>query len=257
MHITSILQFKDEKNNGNLARYLDSISRYCDRLVAYDDGSTDDGSEFLLNWHDKYGGRQLKQLSLIKSDTNDYAAEVSHKDQMLKRALQLGTDWIFRIDADEVLEATGEENIRTWLEENDRNGFDSVAFRNANLWRHPNFYRLDSQFNDFVSCRLWKNNGNLRYDKVERGLHQRAVPDGLKNETWCPYITLHYGFASSESILHKYHMYKAHGQNGWALHRLVDERTLKLAESVPGWFRNPLEKVSVSQIINRPLVSMI
>lgn len=257
MHITAILQFKDELNNGNLPRYLDSISRYCDRLVAYDDGSTDDGRRFILNWHNKFGGRQLKDIYLIQSDSNDYAAEVSHKDQMLRKALHLGTDWIFRIDADEVVEAAAEDNLRDWLEKTDKDGYDSVAFRNANLWRHPCFYRLDSQFNDFVSCRLWKNNGQLSYKEIKRGLHQRAVPDGLSNETWAPFITLHYGFASSESILHKYHMYKAHGQDGWALHRLVDERTLTLARSNPSWFREPLEELPVSQVINRPLVSMI
>lgn len=262
MKLACLLQFKDEANNGNLDRYLDSISRYADLLIAYDDGSTDTGLDLLMNWYRTYSGRQLKQVEIIEGGTNDYAAEVAHKDKMLRRGLEMGVTHFMRIDADECLEAAGETGIREWIlseMERPENGgdFDSAAFRNANLWRHPSFYRLDSQFNDFISCRLWKNNGKLEYKNIKRGLHQRAVPDGLEKETWCPYITLHYGFASSESILHKYHMYKAHGQDGWALQRLVDERTLSLGRSQSCWFRNPPEELPISQVINKPLVSML
>ncbi len=269
LKLTVMLQCKDELKNGNLPRFMDSISRYADALVCYDDASTDGSYEYLLNWDKAWSGRQLKDIHLIRSDKNDYANEVAHKAQMLEKCLEIESSWIFRIDADEVLEKDGEDRIRKLCEYpaskgghimklgGDEWNIDSFAFRNANLWRHPSFYRLDSQFNDFVSCRLWKNNGNLSYKEIKRGLHQRAVPDGLVKEDWAPFITLHYGFASAESILHKYHMYKAHGQDGWALHRLVDERTLTLARSNPSWFREPLEQLPLSQVTNRPLVSML
>lgn len=255
--LSLVVQMKDELKNGNLPRFMDSVSRYADAMVCYDDASTDGSYEYLLDWQKEWAGRQLKDVYIIRSETNDYANEVEHKSKILKKCLEIESSWMFRIDLDEVVEAAAEDNLRDWLANADFQGYDSVAFRNANLWRHPSFYRLDSQFNDFVSCRLWKNNGNLSYKEIKRGLHQRAVPDGLVNETWAPFITLHYGFASSESILHKYHMYKAHGQDGWALHRLVDERTLTLAHSNPSWFREPLEQLPLSQVINRPLVSML
>ncbi len=242
MKLTAMLQMYNEMKFGNLPRYMHSIARYCDALVVYDDASTDDSVAYLddfLSEPELYSVR-LKEIHIICGESNDYAAEVDHKAQLVAKAIEIGSDWIFRIDADEVIEKAGEEGrMRELCEEGLENGIDSYAFRNANLWRDPGFYRLDNSFNDFISCRLWKNNGKLCYNQTKRGLHQRAVPDGLTNEGWADIITLHYGFAFNESIVHKYRMYKSHGQSGWELERLIDERTLKVNKSNPDWFRNP------------------
>ena len=254
MKLVTILQQYNELNNGNLPRYLDSISRYTDALVVYDDASIDGSLQYVKEWKKSFGGKQLKEVIVISGEKNDYAAEVSHKEKMLNIALEIGADWIFRIDADEVLEKKGEDEIRQLCS---TSKVDSYAFKNANLWRHPNYYRLDNSFNDFTSCRLWKNNGKLKYNNVKRGLHQRAVPDGLDTEDWAPFITLHYGFACAENIIAKFKMYKEHGQQGWELYRLIDERTLRLAKSNKEWFRNPPEDLPMHKVINRPLVSMV
>lgn len=255
MKITAMLQMYNEFENGNLERYMHSVARYCDVIVVYDDASTDDSLEYMHTWADWARGRcliegtssdwKLREVHIITAEKNDYVAEVEHKAKLLELAIDIGSDWIFRIDADEVIEMRGEEGrIRELCKEADKTGIDSYAFRNANLWRSPAFYRIDNSFNDFVSCRLWKNNGELRYNNTKRGLHQRAVPDGLSNEKWADIITLHYGFASDESIVHKYTMYRSHGQKGWELERLIDERTLKVNKSKPEWFRNPPPNVN-------------
>lgn len=245
MKLTAMLQMYNEMKFTNLSRYMNSIARYCDALVVYDDASTDGSVEYLEEWQqwisdgDKHTWR-LKEIHIIRGESNDYAAEVNHKAQLVEKAIEIGCTWIFRIDADEVIERRGEDGrMRKLCEEGDAAGIDSYAFRNANLWRSPGFYRMDNSFNDFVSCRLWKNNGKLNYNNVKRGLHQRAVPDGLTNEKWADIITLHYGFAFDEAIVHKYTMYKVHGQCGWELERLIDERTLKVNKSNPEWFRQP------------------
>jgi hypothetical protein len=49
---------------------------------------------------------------------------------------------------------------------------------------------------------------------------------------------IHYGFATDEAIIRKFHTYKEHGQTGWALERLVDERTLAVRRIKPEWFRD-------------------
>jgi len=234
MKITAMLQMFDEMKFGNLKRYMESVSKYCDALVVYDDASTDGSVDYLREWDNNI------EIHLIRSRSNDYAAEVAHKAMLVNRAIEIGSDWIFRIDADEVIEKRGEDGrIRELCIEGDKTGVDSWAFKNANFWRSPAFCRVDNLFDKFISCRLWKNNGNLKYNKIKHGLHQRAVPDGLVNESWADIITLHYGFASDEAILHKYYMYRNHGQTGWELDRLVDERTLRVAMSDPGWFNSP------------------
>lgn len=248
-----MLQMYNELEQGNLPRYMESISKYCDAIVVYDDGSTDGGMEYIIEkWSDKI------QISFKRNESNDFIDEVSHKSDLLEMARSINTDWIFRIDADEVIEKAGEDGeIRRLCEEGDGGGIDSIAFRNANLWRHPGFYRLDNAFNDFVSCRLWRLKDTVKYNSTARGLHQRAVPDGLIKEGWADIITLHYGFASDESIIRKFLTYKSHGQSGWDLYRLIDERTLKVAQSKPEWFREYPEGADFQQVFEAPVASKV
>jgi hypothetical protein len=267
MKIAAILQMFNEHSmvfadgKSNLQRYIDSVAKYCDILVVYDDASTDNSKKLVQGvaqaLHSSGNNYQLKKIHLIEGEKNDFKAEVEHKSKLLEAARELGADWVFRIDADEVIEKRGEDGrIRELCSYGDDNGIDSFAFKNANLWRHPGFYRLDNSFNDFVSCRLWKVSENLCYNDTKRGLHQRAVPDGLEKEEWADIITLHYGFASDESILHKYFMYKGHGQSGWELERLIDERTLRYSSSTPEWFENPVNKIDPNDVFNIPLVQL-
>lgn len=261
MKITAMLQIFNEMKFNNLKRYMHSISKYCDALVVYDDASIDGSVEYLEKWNIAHCSSdiRLSEIHIIRGQENNYAAEVDHKAQLVKRAIEIDSNWIFRIDADEVIEKKGEEGcIRELCAEGDRSDIDSWAFRNANFWRSPAFCRIDNLFDKFISCRLWKNNGSLAYSNVKHGLHQRAVPDGLKNEATADIITLHYGFASDESILHKYHMYYEHGQRGWELDRLIDERTLRVAPSNPCWFNNPPKEINAFEFFqNRPLLRML
>lgn len=253
MKITAMLQMYNELEQGNLPRYMDSVSRYCNAVVVYDDGSTDGGIQYIIDeWSDKI------EVAFHVADGNDFANEVSHKAKLLEMAKNIGTDWLFRIDADEVIEKSGEEGkIRELVEKASNKGTDSIAFRNANLWRSPAYYRLDNAFNDFVSCRLWRLSDSVKYNETSRGLHQRAVPDGLKKEEWADIITLHYGFASDESILRKYCTYKSHGQSGWDLYRLIDERTLRVAKSKQDWFRDKLPDAAFEDVFSVPVASKV
>lgn len=253
MKLTAMLQMYNELEQGNLPRYMDSVSRYCDAIVVYDDGSTDGSMSYIINeWSDKI------EVAFKRNDSNDFIDEVNHKSQLLEMARDIDTDWLFRIDADEVIEKTGEDGgIRRLCEEAISEGIDSYAFRNANLWRSPAYYRLDNAFNDFVSCRLWRISDNVKYSKADRGLHQRAVPDGLKKEAWADIITLHYGFASDESIIRKFLTYKSHGQEGWDLYRLIDERTLKVAKSNPDWFRSPPKQIDFKEVFSTAVAAKV
>lgn len=253
MKITAMLQMYNELEQGNLYRFMESVVKYCDAIVIYDDGSTDGGMENIIHyWSDKI------QIHFKMGDKNDFADEVSHKSELLEMARDIGTDWLFRIDADEVIEKRGEDGrIRKLCEEGDSKGIDSYAFKNANLWRNPAYYRLDNAFNDFVSCRLWKISDNIKYSKTDRGLHQRAVPDGFRKEGWADVITLHYGFASDESIIRKFLTYKSHGQDGWDLYRLIDERTLKVARSKPEWFGSYPEGSDYQQVFATSVASKV
>jgi glycosyltransferase involved in cell wall biosynthesis len=239
------MQIYNESAHGNLKRCLESMTKYCDEIVLYDDGSTDDSLQV---------ARQFTDL-IIEGKQNDFSNELFHKQQLLELALSRNPDWIFWMDADEVLEKKGEQGgIRKLCES--AGDADSFAFKEVNLWRCHNYYRLDSQYNDGIFCRLWKNNGKLVMN-TQKGLHHRQAPMGLSKEGLCDLKVIHYGFASDDNILRKYRTYKSHGQAGWALHRLVDERTLQLAPVDTEWFTQPPAPVNPNDVYRTPLVAKL
>jgi glycosyltransferase involved in cell wall biosynthesis len=241
MKIIGFMQVYNEVEKGNLNRCLDSLSKYCDDIVIYDDASTDNSVEVARTYTEH----------VIEGKSNDFAGEAEHRQELLELALKLNPDWIFWIDADEVLEEKGERGGLRYICEN-AGTYDSFSFQEVNLWRCPNFYRIDSQYNEGRFCRLWKNNGNLKMPSG-RGLHKRLVPESLSSEGDANLKVLHYGFASDDSIINKYVTYRSHGQRGWALQRLIDERTLTVAKSNPKWFNYELQPADKNDIYRTPI----
>lgn len=245
MMLVGMVQVYNEVENGNLERCLESLSRYCDAIQIYDDGSTDNPKPLYDNY----------QCDVIWSSENDFKNELAHKQQQLDRCKELGADWIFRIDADEVLEPMGEKGIRNLCEDDEH---DSWAFHTINLWRSRNFYRIDSSFNDVIFNRLWRVPPmGLRF-KVERGLHKCNYPLGVtQNEGLAPFEIIHYGFASDKAILDKYRMYREHGQTGMALNRLIDESTLIVRYSKHRWFQEPLVDTTLEKVCGTPIKQLV
>jgi len=234
----------NEVEKGNLRRCLESMDKYCNEIVIYDDASTDSSVKV---------AREFTDL-IYRGQVNEWGKEAEHRQQLLELALAHSPDWIFWLDADEVIEKEGEQGgLRMLCEAAE---FDSYAFHEVNLWRTPAFYRLDNSYNDGWFCRLWKNTGELVIEN-KPGLHQRLVPKGLKNEGQSGFQVLHYGFSSDDRILDKFTTYRAHGQSGWPLWRLVDERSLKVARSNPDWFDYELPDVKPNDVYKHPLLSKV
>lgn len=247
MKLIAMIQVYNEVENGNLARCLESVSNYCDAIQVYDDGSTDDPRGL----YEKYN------CDVIYSEENDFKNELAHKQRQLDRCKELGADWIWRIDADEVIEQVGEQGgIRALCD--DSFGHSSWAFHMVNLWRHPAFYRVDSSFNDVVFNRLWRVPPEGLHFKVVEGLHQTNYPIGATdNEGFSDLEILHYGFASDQAIVDKYNMYKKHGQTGWALNRLIDETTIQVKKSRVSWFKDGLRAAKLNEVFKVPISSKV
>ena len=242
-----MIQVYNEVANGNLARCLESVSNYCDAIQIFDDGSTDDDPYDL---YEKYG------CDVIWSTKNDFTNELTHKQIQLDRCKMLGADWIWRIDADEVIEQVGERGgIRAHCEDTSH---DSWAFHMVNLWRNPAYYRVDSSFNDVVFNRLWRVPSEGLHFKVVEGLHQTNYPIGATdNEGFSDLEILHYGFASDQAIIDKYNMYKKHGQTGWQLNRLIDETSVQVNRSRVSWFKYGLSEAKLNEVFKEPISSKV
>ena len=237
MKLTCILQMYNENThkgvdgNTNLKRFMDSVSKYCDSIVIYDDNSIDNSRDLACSYSDKF-----EDLVVLRGKENTFKDEIAHKQLSLDVCRDIDSTHILWLDCDEVIEAKGERGgIRAMCENMEKGG---VNFFQRNLWRTDRYYRTDELWAQGLFCRLWRVTDLLHYD-VKMGLHQDLAPKGIVGRSTTPLKVIHYGFATSDDILRKYYLYKSHGQSGHELNRMIDESALRLAKSKPEWFNNP------------------
>lgn len=244
MKLVGFAQCYNELSKGNLKRCLDSMSKYCDTICIYDDGSTDGSADAALEY---------PKVRLLRGKGNDFSRELYHKDELLRFTLDQSPDWIFWMDFDEILEKRAEDGGLRHFAENAE--YDGYTFHEINLWRSEKYYRIDNQFNDGLFCRLWRNNGQLSY-APSHGLHHRQYPDGLMSIKDSHIEVIHYGFASDANIIGKYHTYKDNGQAGWALYRIIDESSLRLSKTKAEWLGREPVGPSLEEI-NQSIISKL
>lgn len=236
----------------NLKRFMDSISKYCDALVMFNDGSTDDSRDLVWSYQSR-GMLQEIEMPSNPPGENNFKNEVYHKARSLEHCRRLNADWIFWLDCDEVIEQVGEQGgIRSLCEDAKS---DAVNFFERNLWRTDKYYRVDELWAQGLFCRLWRLTDNLHYD-VKPGLHQSLAPKGINKIITSNMKVVHYGFADDKSILRKYKTYKAHGQTGRDLDRLIDERTLRVRKTHDGWLEE-LYGPGLEEAYNKPLRKLV
>ena len=237
--LIAFIQIYNENKKGNLERVLNHISRFCDDIVIYDDGSSDNSYEIASKFTN----------NIIRSDVNDFKNEVEHKQQLLELALSLNPDWIIWLDADEVFDRDGESfGIRALCRYGQRNKIDSFSFQEYNLWKSENQYRVDKHWHKLWQIRLWRNNGKLKFD-VKHGLHQKLYPMNLKKKCTSEIKVIHYGFSSLEKIEQKYQMYKTNEPGAWYLGMFKDEKEIHLRKFSRDWFPMSVFRITVVCLI--------
>jgi len=97
MKLVVNLQMYNEVVLGNLERCLENVKQYADEIVIYDDASTDNSIEVASEYTDH----------IIHGEVHNVCQELAHKQLMLDYSMKLGADWVFWIDADEILDRNG------------------------------------------------------------------------------------------------------------------------------------------------------
>jgi glycosyltransferase involved in cell wall biosynthesis len=103
--LTAALRVKNEAHN--LPRCLANLERFCDHIVAYDDGSTD-GTLDILRAH--------PLVRHVVSFEKDFYHETMDRSIALALATLTNPDWILRIDPDEEFEERAVRHVRELLE---------------------------------------------------------------------------------------------------------------------------------------------
>ena len=253
MNIIGFLQNFNGVENGDLRRCIESMRMVSDEIYVYDDASTEDVWPIYQDF----------DCIVVRGAKNEFNMEIHHKDLLLRKLLgdHPRCDWICWFDSDAVLGDffSDRERVNDALSEVKKNDLVQVYLHNLNLWRSENYYRIDLEYNDLWHCVFWMNTGQLHYNPTG-GLHQKQFPVPYKRTDATQDIRvgairfqednqqlLHYGFADEERILRKYFTYKAHGQIGYPLDRLVTEKKrawsdghatqgMDLEPAKPEWF---------------------
>lgn len=234
MKIVGFSQLRNELENGNLHNWLRNMSEVCDVIYIYDQAS-DDGSQEVYKQYNTV---------VVQSDKNDFENELICKNLLLDeiKINEPDTDWIFWMDGDTLLDGRLNRRVIESIFTNNPN--DGITLGHHNLWRSDIWKRVDDQYDYFHlvgRTPFWKFKLEL-YFPTESGLHksQNEKPVGVNKTQRIPYNLIHRGFATDYQILKRYNLYKSKGQTGWALERLISEKTLQVEKinvfSLPNWF---------------------
>lgn len=257
MKITGFAQIRNELSKGNLENWLKQMFEICEFVYIYDQNS-DDGSKDLYKIY--------PNLIVIESPINDFKNEIVCKKILLEKLLceQSDTDFILWLDGDSLLDnnltINNNEVLNSICEYAKKNEIDGILFGHYNLWRSDIYYRIDNAYHDLNGgvCALWRNNGKLSFKSIN-GLHRPQYPDGVVKFYKVDFSIIHRGFATDYQIMTKYEVYKENGQHGWALDRLLDEKTLSVNKIdyniLPRWFKiiddtDPRTKEKIINIYN-------
>lgn len=230
--IVCICQIYNELEKGNLPRFFKYIKPLVDVIVIYDDGSTDGSYEYAL----------LKTPYVIRGGKNDFSDEIRHRQTMLEKAIELKTDFILWLDADEILTNNAKEELPKICQTMIEKKIDGINLHELNIWRSATWRRMDSLFDNGWFTRIWRVKDELSFTLGKKGLHQSLVPPQIKIISNSNKLNVfHYGFSNEKNLAYKYLIYKSHGQRGYnLLDRLINEDQLTLEKIPENLFPNEL-----------------
>ena len=240
MKIIGFCQIRNELQNGNLHNLLKGME-FCEKIYIFDQASND-GSHEVYAQHDN--------VEVIQSDVNRFVDDgprrlASPKGSIERSFPQIPTilkdnpdaDWLCWLDGDSVLEgrllANNAQELKQQLQQCGGLGYKAMSLQSLSMWRSNRHCRLDNEYNDYRPICFWKNLKELNFPNTPRVVDGQLLPwevqDGRIFKNW-DYYVLRYGHSTDEKIVRKYEEYKAAGQEGWLLDRILDERGMKIAK---------------------------
>ncbi len=221
MKLCGFVQVYNEVERGNLHRCLRNLRAYCDDIAVYDDGSTDNSAAVA----------RAMGCHVLRGDRNDHTQETLHKQRLLDFiGERIAPDYVFWLDADEVLDADGTAGGVRALCDGGPHSFD---FEEVTLWRSHLWRRMD-YLGRGRFCRLWRCDQPLRIPPAI-GLHRQLYPNGLQIKP-APFKVLHFGYATREAIERRWIERTRLGVPKHIRARGIDESRMVLEPVPREWF---------------------
>lgn len=167
-----------------LGGYLRSVARFCEAVVALDDGSTD-GTRSILD------ASPLVQLVLANPPRTTYRGwdDGENRSRLLVAAGELGPEWVVFLDADERVPADDARALRDFLATDALPGC-AYAWQHYRMWGRS---RYDPDFKWIYRLFSYQDGQRL----ADRRLHFDPVPDGLPRVRTTIRVQ-HFGAATDE-----------------------------------------------------------
>jgi glycosyltransferase involved in cell wall biosynthesis len=252
--IIALLPFKNEEMF--LESYMDSISNFCDSLVAYNDNSTDKSLEIINKFSDrieiKIIDKNILEQSEIKQDWN---VDVI-RQQLLTTGRQLGGSHFVCLDADEVFTRQFINNARKIIDKLAPG--QKIQLQWLTLWKSLTHYRDDNSvwsnnYKDFIFC----DDGKISY-KVPSYLCEARTPGSNEDDVTLKLnkkygAVIHYQFAFWNLTQTKQAWYRCreliNGKNPYDINQkykiTLDDPTAKLRALDDSWVPAIMPKIAM------------
>ena len=159
MRLLALLGFRDEVDE--IPQFLANVAPQVDGIVALDHGSIDGSTELLLD-----EPKLVEMLNRPRSAPWDAGL---HHRILIEAGVRHGADWLLGIDADERLEQSFGERIRSRIAADHGRGHDAYAHPILELWDRRDTYRVDGIWGEKARTSLFRASEDHRF--VERPLH--------------------------------------------------------------------------------------
>ena len=240
MKIIGFCQIRNELQNGNLHNLLKGME-FCEKIYIFDQAS-DDGSQAVYAQHDN--------VIVIQTGVNHFVEDGPRRLAAPKEFIERNhpctagilkdnpdADWLCWLDGDSVLEgrllANNAQELKRQLLQCQNLGYKAMSLHSLSMWRSNRHCRVDNEYNDYRPVCFWKSGEGLNFPDTPRVVGGQLLPwevqDGHTFKNWNYYV-LRYGHSTDEKIIRKYDEYKAAGQEGWLLDRILDERGMQIAK---------------------------
>jgi glycosyltransferase involved in cell wall biosynthesis len=170
--VACLMQLRNEALH--LEGCLSHLREYVDGVVALDDGSTDN-TVAILNQNSMIVVDCIKKASREPHAWN----ELENKQLLLKRARQLGFDWVLCCDADERYEIAFLARLRQIANAFSEGELGCVSVALREMWNTPMKYRIDGIWGTKTRARFFSLPDRIEFD-LEQELHGQWYPDHIR-----------------------------------------------------------------------------
>lgn len=211
----------------NIQRFMESVSKYCDGLVIFDDGSDDGTREVITSYSGDF------ELEIPSNAVNSPAYENYHRQRSLQHCKRLNADWIITLDVDEVFERRAEYGGLRSLLESIPPEVSGVGFYRKELWRSDRYIRVDGNWAHRLEVRAFRFTDKLSYD-ISPAYKADVMPSNIEPPFSKSLLNiLHYAYVDDVSILNKYNRWMSLGID---ISDELNDENLRLMDANPKWF---------------------